>query len=98
MTLNQLESLTEDELAMVLYIVNVIVPPEAPKMEFEPRHLTWFKHDMLMKKILEVFPKLKPEGHDTYKSLLEKLGMKIEIKPIAPPEQPATGSVITGSL
>lgn len=80
MTLNQLETLTEEEVVLALVIVNQIDPPCIPKMEFERRHLTWFKHDMLVKKILDVFPKVKPEGHDTYKSLLEKLGMKIEIR------------------
>jgi hypothetical protein len=104
MTLNQLETLTDEEMAIVLYIVNVVAPPESPKMEFEPRHLTWFKHDMLVKKIVDAFPKVKPEGHDTYKSLLAKLGMVIEIrKNIVPPlvlpdsaslaQQPTTSSV-----
>ena len=58
MTLNQLETLTEDELALALYVVNVIAPLEVPKMTFEPRHLTWFKHDMLIKKLLDSFNKL----------------------------------------
>ena len=94
MTLNQLETLTEDELAVALYIVNVIAPPVAPVMTFEPRHLTWFKHDMLIKKFLEVFPRLKPEGHATYVSLMQKLGVCIQIKqnPNEPPRAENTGS------
>lgn len=86
MTLNQLESLTEDEMGLALYVVNVIAPPSIPKMEFQPRHLTWFKHDALVKKLLDSFSKLKPEGHATYTSLMEKLGVKIEIKAVPPPQ------------
>ena len=80
MTLNQLETLTEDELALVLYVVNVIAPLDVPKMTFEPRHLTWFKHDALIKKLLDSFNRLKPEGHATYVSLMQKLGVCIQIK------------------
>lgn len=80
MTLNQLQDLTEEELALALVIVNEISPPESPKMTFEPRHLTWFKHDALVKKFLGIFNRLKPEGHATYVSLMQKLGVCVEIK------------------
>ena len=94
MTLNQLETLTEDELALALYVVNVIAPPVAPVMTFEPRHLTWFKHDALIKKFLEVFPRLKPEGRNTYVSLMQKLGVCVQIKhnPNESPRAENTGS------
>ena len=92
MTLNQLEDLTEDELALVLYVVNVIAPLEVPKMQFEPRQLTWFKHDMLIKKLLDSFNKLKPEGHATYTSLMQKLGVCVQIKQNEPPRTENTGS------
>lgn len=92
MTLNQLASLTEDELDMVLYVINVMAPPDLPKMTFEPRHLTWFKHDMLVKKLLDSFKTLKPEGHSTYVSLMQKLGVKVEIKPNEPQRAENTGS------
>lgn len=92
MTLNQLETLTEDELAIALYVVNVIAPPDVPKMTFEPRHLTWFKHDMLIKKLLDSFNKLKPEGHATYTSLMQKLGVCVQIKQNEPPRTENTGS------
>jgi len=79
MTLNQLELLSEDELSMLLYVVNRVDPPCVPKMEFEPRHLTWFKHDQLVQKMLNIFPQLLPEAHPVYVSMMEKLGVKIEI-------------------
>lgn len=92
MTLNQLEDLNEDELAMALVIVNHINPPDLPKMTFEPRHLTWFKHDQLIKKLLDAFRKLKPEGHATYTSLMQKLGVCVQIKPHEQPRTENTGS------
>ena len=92
MTLAQLHSLSEEELAMALVIVNHISPPESPKMTFEPRHLTWFKHDMLIKKLLDSFNKLKPEGHATYTSLMQKLGVCVQINQNEPPRTENTGS------
>ncbi len=92
MTLNQLQTLSEEEIAICLHVVNVIAPPAAPKMEFEPRHLTWFRHDMLVKKLLDVFPRLLPEGHSTYVSLMAKLGVHVEIKAVEPP-LPSTSSI-----
>ena len=100
MTLNQLDSLDEQELALALVIVNVVAPPASPIMTFEPRHLTWFKHDMLIKKFLDVFPKLKPEGHATYVSLMHKLGVCVQIQP-PPGPQPSNenqGTETTGSI
>ncbi|HOT89480.1 MAG TPA: hypothetical protein PLC59_00075 [Bacteroidales bacterium] len=79
MTLSQLDSLTEEELGMALFIINHISPLELPKMQFEPQHLTWFRHEMLVKKFLNSFNRLKPEGYPIYVSLMQKLGVKIEI-------------------
>ena len=92
MTLNQLNSLTDEELGIVLVVVNHISPIESPKMQFEPRQLTWFKHDALVKKLLDSFNRLKPEGHDTYVSLMQKLGVKVEIKKHEPQRTEDTGS------
>lgn len=94
MTLNQLQTLTEDELAMALYIVNHISPPVIPPLPIYARDLTWFNHQALVQKFLDSFPKIKPEGHAIFQSLMEKLGMKVEINPIPqPPEAPPSGSV-----
>lgn len=98
MTFNQLQSLTEDELAMVLVIVNVIDPLTIPQKEFTPQQLAWFRHDMLIEKLLNAFPRLKPEGFAIFTSLMEKLGVKIEIQQQQPPvEQPATELPISAS-
>lgn len=92
MTLNQLQSLTDDELAMALYIVNNINPLTIPPGPLDPRDLTWFKHSFLIQRFIDAFSKLKPEGHATYKSLMEKLGMKVEINPI--PENPIPEKIL----
>ena len=104
MTLNQLQTLSEDETVMALHIINVIAPPGLPKMTFEPRHLTWFKHDLLIKKFIDAFPSIKPEGHATYISLMQKLGVCIQINQNPPPNEPRTNTPIptteetTGSI
>jgi hypothetical protein len=62
---------------------------------------------MLVKKLLDAFPSLKPEGHTSYSSLLKKLGIQHEIKYEQPPTPAITASVeqpkelkepITGSV
>jgi len=93
MNQQQLDSLTEDELAVLFYVVNVVSPMTFPKMEFDMNSIKWFRHDMLIKKLLDSFNRLKPEGHATYTTLMEKLGVKIEIKPVPPPQPPPTASV-----
>ena len=98
MTLNQLSDLNEDELALILVIVNDIAPPVLPKMTFEPRHLTWFKHDQLIKKLIDIFPKLNPEGHATYVSLMQKLGVSVQIQQPPPPNEIKAGTETTGSI
>ena len=97
MTLNQLETLSEDELALCLFINNVTFPMECPKIELTARQLTWLRHDMLIKKLLDAFPRLKPEAHPIYSSMMQKLGVKVEIKQqpneLPTPETPPTASI-----
>lgn len=78
MTLNELETLTEDELAICLHVVNVLFPTDVPKMQYTPRQLTWFRHEMLMQKFVDAIPHLLPEGHAPFMSLMHKLG---EVEP-----------------
>jgi len=89
MTLSQLNDLTDDELGICLFIVNVIDPTKPP-LEIPPRGLTWFPHEILVKKLLNAFPQLHPEYHTIYQSLLTNLGIAIEIKlqvPEPPPQE-----------
>ena len=95
MTLNQLYNLTEQELDMCLYIVNVLKPVKPSLGEIPPRGLTWFKHDILIKNIVDCFSLVKPEYHAIYLSLLEKLGVNVEInvQPLPPPPTEVSSSV-----
>ena len=88
MTINQLHTLTEDELEMLLYVCNVINPLDVPEIQLTAIQLTWIKHTFLLKKITDSFPKIKNESHAIYKSLLEKLGLHIDIKYEQPPSAP----------
>lgn len=101
MTLHQLNSLSEYEMALTLYIVNIHTP-SLPGVEIPPQGLTWFKKGMLEKKIGETFPALTKEAHPIFSSLLNKLGVQHEIKyetPAPPQDQPSTDSnSITSSL
>jgi hypothetical protein len=98
MTIDQLHNLNEDELSLILYIVNYISPPCVPKMEFRPKHLLWFRHPMLIQKIFDSFLKLKPEGHEIFKSLLLKLGVQAEIKKIESTPTEVTSSVTSPEI
>jgi len=91
MTLNQLNSLDENELSICLYVMNILHPVKPP-IEISPRGLTWIKHDVLVKKLLDVFQQVKPEYHPLYSSLMQKLGIKVEINPIPSPQNEATAS------
>ena len=71
-----------------------ILQPVRPPIEIPPRGLTWFKHDVLVKKLLDVFQQVKPEYHPLYASLMQKLGVKVEINPIPPPQNETTASNI----
>lgn len=87
MTLSQLDSLSDLELMMCLYIVNTLQPTKPP-LEIQPRGLTWFKNDILVKKIIDSFQEVKPEYHYVYVSLLAKLGVQANITYQTPQEQP----------
>lgn len=96
MTLYQLESLTEDELDMALGIVNVI-SPNSLVGEIPPKGLTWFKREALIKKLLDAFPRVNPEYHATYTSLMEKIGVKVDIKKQEIPQNPVIQNEISAS-
>ena len=98
MTLDQLDNLTEQEMAIILVVVNIIDPLECPKMQFEPRQLTWFRHEFLIKKLVNAFPKVLPEGRDIYCSLLKKLNYTLEIKQDEPKSESTGSTQLTGSV
>ena len=91
MTLVQLESLVDDELAILFHVVNVIDPMPFPKMEFDMNSIKWMRRDILVKKLIDAFPRLKPEAHATYVSLMNKLGVNGEVRH-QQPAPPTTAS------
>ena len=78
MRIGQLKSLTESELSLLSYIVNLKDPPDSPRMEFKPNHLLWFKKDVLLNKIKKNHQELNDEGKIIFESLSSKLNKTIE--------------------
>jgi len=99
MTLDQLDSLTEDELVMALYIVNHLFPVSLVG-EISPRGLTWFRKGELEKKIQQAFPHIKREAHPVFSGLLNKLGLPHEIRYEQPPapQAPTGSNSVTSSV
>jgi hypothetical protein len=73
MRISQLQSLTQEELQLLLYVVNIVEPLTSPKIEIGLKQLTWFKHDELIKKLTNQESKLTPEGQVVFKGLMTKL-------------------------
>ena len=76
MRISQLQSLTEEELQLLLYIVNVVEPLTIPKIEIGPKELLWFRHDALLWKLSQQESKLTPEGQTIFQGLMAKLNKK----------------------
>ena len=53
MRISQLQSLTQEELQLLLYVVNMVEPLTFLKREIGPKQLLWFKHEMLVQKLTE---------------------------------------------
>ena len=93
-----IQSLNEDEMSLLLYFVNVVGRPLSHNIPFEVNDLKFFRKDILTKKLLDSFNKLTPDGHPIFVSLMEKFGVKVEIKKEEPkkieePALPITSSV-----
>lgn len=72
MRISQLQSLTEDELGLLLYVYNVLEPIRPP-IELNPKLLLFLRHDMLISKMKSIEPKLKPENKPLLDGLIAKL-------------------------
>ena len=90
-----INSLPEEEMALLLYFVNVVNRPLSHEFPFEINDLKWFRKDILTQKLLDSFDKLTIDGHLVFVSLLEKFGVKVEIKKEIPTPVtlPTTSSV-----
>lgn len=73
MKLEHLESLTEDELAMLWFCINKINPPVLSGVELEPSLFTSIKHKKLMDRVLQCAQYIKEEHKSIYVGLINKL-------------------------
>ena len=79
MRICQLQSLNEQELSLLLYIVNVADPITIPKMEIGLKELSWIRDDMLTWKLSQQQKNLTDEGKAVLDGLMIKLN-KTSIK------------------
>ncbi len=73
MRISQVELLTEQELSLLLYVVNILEPLQSPKIELGLKELPWLKHESLIWKLNQHQSNLTDEGRIIFHSLMLKL-------------------------
>jgi hypothetical protein len=73
MTFSQLKSLTDDELQLLFYVVNVLSPTTLPQIEYDYNSITWIRHQLLIQKLISVEPQIKDEFKEVFDRLMSKL-------------------------
>ena len=73
MKLEHLDSLTEDELAILWYCINKVNPPVLADIELEPELFIAIKHRKLMYRLLQCGQHVKEEYHSVFAGLINKL-------------------------
>lgn len=74
--LETIQSLTEDELAFVLFVVNKIKPC-LPNTEINKNILPYFKYDFLARTIVSCKDSVSDEGQEIFKNVCKKLSIAI---------------------
>lgn len=74
MTLEQLHSLSEDEVAMLWGIINMGNPPVLAGQELESSLFPFIKDHKLKDRVIQFDKYVKPEYIELYNSLKSKLG------------------------
>ena len=74
MTLDQLQSLSEDEVTMLWGIINMGNPPVLTGQELEPTLFPFIKENKLKDRVNQFDKYIKPEYIELYNSLKSKLG------------------------
>jgi hypothetical protein len=74
MTLDQLYSLTEDEVTMLWGIVNMGNPPVLSGQQVDPELFPFIKDHKLKERVIQFDKYVKPEYIGIYTSLRSKLG------------------------
>lgn len=75
MRLEELNSLNDDELAMLWYAVNKVNPPVLAGVELEPSVFFSIKPQAIHQRIDQLEPAVKDEHRAVYDSLRQKLNM-----------------------
>lgn len=73
MTKNQLKSLTDDEVAMLWGIVNIVNPTVIKGIHMEPSLFPSINHKMLMDRVMQCRKYLKEEHQVIFDGLVNKL-------------------------
>lgn len=73
MTRNQLKSLTDDEIAMLWGIVNLVNPPVMQGVQMDPSLFPSINHKMLMDRVMQCKKFLKQEHYEIFDGLVNKL-------------------------
>ena len=73
MTLEQLQSLSEDEVTMLWGIINMGNPPVLTGQELEPTLFPFIKENKLKDRVIQFDKYVKPEYIELYSSLKSKL-------------------------
>ncbi len=74
MTLEQLHSLSEDEITMLWGIINMGNPPVLTVEQLEPSLFPFIKDHKLKDRVIQFDKYVKPEYIELYNSLKSKLG------------------------
>ena len=72
MTIEQLHSLNEDELAILWFCINKTNPPTLP-YEMEPAEFLAINHVRLTNRLMQCRQYIKPEYHSIFDELVAKL-------------------------
>jgi len=73
MTIEQLNSLNDDEVAMLWFMINKVFPPAIKDIEMEPSIFTSIKHRWIVDRVSKMKDVIKEEHQPIYESLKNKL-------------------------
>ena len=76
MTIDQLKSLTEDELSMLWFCINKVNPPILKEIELEPVLFPSINHKKLMNRLNQCKVHIKAEHQQVYDGLVSKLTVR----------------------
>lgn len=75
MRLEQLYSLSEDEIDILWFCINVVNPRVLRKVELEPKDFVSIKHNMLIERLKKCRTFVKDEYLQVFDGLVEKLSV-----------------------